>query len=82
MILDVFSILALATTLGIGVWAGYRYATESKRVDAIVAASLDNLSLRDTDAEQTAIRDWNWDAEYWWPNSQSCRCKTEHPDWP
>jgi hypothetical protein len=53
---DVFSILALVTTLGIGVWLGYRYATEAKRMDAIVAATLDNLTPRDTG--ETDHLDW------------------------
>lgn len=58
MIFDVFSILALFTALGIGIYMGYRYAAASRKVDALVAHALDNVSARPKE----------WDDEEWWSN--------------
>lgn len=56
MIFDVYSILALATVFGLGAYMGYRYAAESRKVDALVAKALDDMSARPTE----------WDDEEWW----------------
>lgn len=56
MIFDVFSLMALATTFGLGIYMGYRYAAESRKVDALVAHALDNVSHRPKE----------WDDEEWW----------------
>ena len=71
--------LALAT----GIWIGYRYALESKKMDAVIAHALDGVdtSWEDEAPAPTPARDWNWDVENWWGKTSPCPCGADHGGW-
>jgi hypothetical protein len=56
-------ILGLLICLSVGVWIGYRYATESRRVDAIIDHTLSRL---DAEREYDELRAWQrQEADKW-----------------